>query len=151
MKLQELMDQANNLSITMYDLVSESHQQISGWHHVDKLRMKEILQSMYHMCWTLTSLFIHVSELTGAKVLDPNFHIDDIRYHDFDDLTPAILTSRFRNWYDRVTQFQQLYRSILVEARAMGAKPTVSVIMCSRLKLDLEFLTQQATFLLEGQ
>lgn len=151
MSTSELLAECDELADVSHDIAVESSQIVAGWQRVDNLRVKEMIQSMYHMSWSLKDIADNIVEITGNKYTAPKSTLEQLRYDDHEQLDSIMLAERTRDWYDRVKQFQLVLTSILQQVEAMGANPKVVRIMCFRLGFDLEFFERQASAILQDR
>lgn len=116
---------------------------ISGWQHLDKLRTDSIIQSTYHLHSILTSIGESSKEITRVEIEPTNSRLHDIRYEDFDDLTPAILTQRTQEWYLACQELCRDLSFVIVGLSAVGAKPMMIAFLNVHLWYDLMFFERQ--------
>lgn len=116
---------------------------ISGWQHVDKVRMDVMIQSMYHLYAVLASIGDSSIEITRANVKPMPLRFADIRYEDYDDLTPELLIARTRDWYAECQELCKNLAFVIQGLTAVDAKPTMIVFLRGHLWTDLMFFERQ--------
>lgn len=124
-------------------LAKTSSKLISGWQHVDKLRMDTIIQSMYHLHAVLVSLGESSKEITRVDIETKPSRLHDIRYEDFEDLTPELLTARTTEWYIVCQELARNLALVVTGLSAVGAKPAMINFLRSHLWTDLMFFERQ--------
>ncbi len=126
-----------------HKLQSESSKLVSGWQKIDKLRMHEIIQSMYHVSWTLKDLRENFHELGGEKQDFGLSTYEDLVYEDIDDLSAADLQKRTLEFFSFLKGIAQAISQLLHTLNSFGIVPYKISFLSSRLFLDLHFLKTQ--------
>ena len=116
---------------------------VSGWQHVDKLRMDMIIQSTYHIHAALVALMTSTKEITRVEIVPNKSRLEDIRYEDFEDLTPTVLQQRTELWYAACQELCRDLSFVVKGLSAVGASPPMIQFLLGRVWTDLMFFERQ--------
>lgn len=141
--LHQLTKDADELATSALELSKDASKLVAGWQRVDKILMKNIVQSLYHMNWSLKDLAVNMKEITDLSIPVYMSSIEDIRYADHDELNRAILIPRTMSWYRAAHITHKHVAQILGVLKTIGVKPYRVGFLTARLGLDLGFFKEQ--------
>jgi hypothetical protein len=142
--IKQWLADCNSIAEEALSLRLEGSKLVSGWQRVDKLRMDAIIQSVYHMNWSLAGIAANMDEVTREPPPTREYTLEEIRYDDYESLTAPELETRTKAWYADAKNMHVLFHRALVGISHLGHHPRVLGFLSARLGLDLEFFARQA-------
>lgn len=142
--VKQWLADCNAIAAEALSLRNEGSRVISGWQSVDKLRMDDIIQSVYHINWSLAGIAANMDEVTREPPPTREYTLEEIRYDDYESLTAPELEARTKAWYADAKNMHVLLYKALIGISHLGVHPRVLGFLSARLGLDLDFFTRQA-------
>lgn len=138
------LDDCKAIAEEALSLGLETSKLVHAWQVVDKLRMDDMVQSMYHLGWSLTDISENIDEIARSQIkAERKYTVEEIQYEDATQLAVDELEARTIAWYTDIQNFHQILLKMVLAVKGVGFFPRTIALLTNRIRLDLEFFERQ--------
>ena len=132
----EILKAGRELQVNLVAYAYETSHIVAALHVQDKVRMKEILKSLYHLDWDFKDLSDALEEISGMKGWEDE-HATTYFYENAENYD---WKKNLLGLYNQARDIQRHIGKLCTQLEALGVDLKFTRLMNGRLFLDLQFL-----------